>query len=71
METAILLFITTGNDIFTFQKGKNHGLLSLRDFEIQPLLWSVVGRHIIIRRMRTRFNYNEQIKTCQESIKVD
>ena len=37
METAISLFITTGKNISVFQKGKNHGLLSLRDFEIQPL----------------------------------
>ena len=49
METAILLFITTGKNISAFQKGKNHGLLSLRDFEIQPSLRPVVGSYIIQR----------------------
>ena len=43
METAISLFITTGKNISTFQKGKNHGLLSLRDFVLEPLSWSVAG----------------------------
>ena len=57
METAISLFITTGKNSSTFQKGKNHGLLSLRDFEIQPLLlWSVVGRYII-RRLRSEESF--------------
>lgn len=68
METAISLFITTGKNSSTFQKGKNHGLLSLRDFEIQPLLWFVVCRYII-RRLRNLFNYNKQIKICWKALK--
>jgi len=38
METAISLFITTGKNISTFQKGKNHGLLSLRDFVVTTII---------------------------------
>ena len=70
METAISLFITAGKNISTFQKGKNHGLLSLRDFGKEPQLWFVAGR-FIIRRLRNRFNYNEQIKISLKSFKVD